>query len=147
MIANQKMKSKRYFHYVPGHNFRLTNLQAAIGYSQISKINLVISKRKEIYKEYIRLFQKYSPGFLHFQKINKGTNFVPWTFAVNLHTKKENLRDLVIKKMSKKQIETRNGFYFPKNLPIYKNTKKLENSSRLSNQIICLPIYFDLKNF
>ena len=44
----------------------------------------------------------------------------------------------------KKGIETRNGFCFPKKLKMYKNIKNLSNSLDLSNQIICLPIFYDL---
>ena len=31
-------KSKNYFHIVPGYNFRMTNIQAAIGYAQLEKV-------------------------------------------------------------------------------------------------------------
>lgn len=146
LFRSHGVKSKRYFHYVPGHNFRLTNLQAAIGYSQISKINSIISKRRKIYNEYIRLFSKYNTHKLCFQKINEDTNFVPWTFAVNLNSNRKNFRDKIIKKMLQKKIETRNGFYFAKDLPIFKNIESLKNSFKLSKSVICLPIYFDLKN-
>ena len=47
----------------------------------------------------------------------------------------------------KKNIETRNGFYSPNKMKIYKNyyDNNLKVSDRLSDYIICLPIYYDLK--
>tara|TARA_B100001057_G_C22866833_1_gene956901 strand:+ start:2242 stop:3357 length:1116 start_codon:yes stop_codon:yes gene_type:complete len=144
LFRSHGVKSKRYFHYVPGHNFRLTNLQAAIGYSQISKIKLIISRRKEIYKEYLHLFKSHNRKNISFQKITNDIQFVPWTFAVNLKINNKNYRDNIMKKMFNKKIETRNGFYFPKDLPMFKGIKKLKNSSKLSKQVICLPIYYDL---
>ena len=49
--------------------------------------------------------------------------------------------------MKKKGIETRNGFYSPSRLPIYKKykTKHLKNSNILSKNVICLPFFTSLK--
>ena len=47
----------------------------------------------------------------------------------------------------KKGIETRNGFYSPCRLPMYKDfkTSHLKNSNYLSKNIICLPFFTSLK--
>ena len=47
-FRNHGIKSTRYMHIVPGHNFRLTNLQASIGYSQIKNFNKIIKDRKKL---------------------------------------------------------------------------------------------------
>ena len=44
--------SKRYWHDEIGFNFRLTNLQAAIGCAQIEKANKFINKKINIFKRY-----------------------------------------------------------------------------------------------
>ena len=56
-------------------------------------------------------------------------------------------RDKIIKKMKKKGIETRNGFYSPNRLPLYKkcNISNLKYSEILSKNIICLPFFVSLK--
>ena len=53
-----------------------------------------------------------------------------------------------MKLMLKKKIETRNGFYSPNRLKIYKkfNTKNLKISDKLSKNIVCLPVYNDLSD-
>ena len=73
---------------------------------------------------------------------------VVWTFAIILDPKIFLDRDKIIKKMSEKGIETRNGFYSPCRLPMYKKykTSHLKNSNYLSKNVICLPFFTDLKN-
>ena len=48
-IRNHGVKIKRYYHYLPGHNFRLTNVQASIGCAQLKKFSEIVSERKRIY--------------------------------------------------------------------------------------------------
>ncbi len=43
-------KKKKYWHDVVGHNFRLTNLQAAIGCAQFEKLNEIVKKKNKIIK-------------------------------------------------------------------------------------------------
>jgi len=43
---------RRFFHEHLGHNFRITNLQAAIGLAQIGKIDDIVSKKRWIGREY-----------------------------------------------------------------------------------------------
>ena len=144
LYKNHGVKNKRYYHIVPGHNFRLTNLQAALGYSQMNHLNEIIKKRKLLYYEYLKAFSKFENFNLSFQKINKSNNFVPWTLAIYLKDSSEQKRDKIINEMKKKGIETRNGFYCPQRLKMYKNIKKLNNSLHLSNRVICLPLFYEL---
>ena len=41
-------KNRKYFHLMNGLNFRMTNLQAAIGLAQIEQIKEILSKKKKI---------------------------------------------------------------------------------------------------
>jgi len=45
-------KDRRYWHEVVGYNYRLTNMQAALGVAQMGKIDRIISRKKEIAQEY-----------------------------------------------------------------------------------------------
>lgn len=47
-------RDKRYWHEVAGFNYRLTNLQAAIGLAQMEKIDKVLARRAEIAERYNR---------------------------------------------------------------------------------------------
>jgi perosamine synthetase len=48
--------NQKYFHIELGHNFRLTELQAAIGLAQLTKLDSLLSERQELAGEYRRLF-------------------------------------------------------------------------------------------
>ena len=72
---------------------------------------------------------------------------VVWTFAIVLDSKAFTNRDKIIKIMKAKGIETRNGFYSPNRLSIYRecDTSNLKYSEKLSKNIICLPFFTKLK--
>ena len=101
------MLKERYLHVYPGHNFRLTNLQAAVGCAQLKKFNLIKTERKRIYNLYKKLFKNFYG--VKIQKFKSNINPVVWTFLVI----DENffLKDKLIKILYKRGIETRNGFY------------------------------------
>jgi dTDP-4-amino-4,6-dideoxygalactose transaminase len=102
----------------------------------------IFLKRKIIFKNYKKELD--NNKFI-IQKINSKSDFVPWTQAIYFKNKKINYERISYHLM-KKGIETRNGFYSANRLPIYKvNKLKINNSDFLSRNIICLPIFYDLK--
>ena len=40
------VKVTRYYHHLPGHNFRITNIQAAIGFAQMENFYKIDTERK-----------------------------------------------------------------------------------------------------
>ena len=144
LLRSHGVEKKKYYHVLPGGNFRLTNLQASIGFSQLIRINEIKEKRRKIYFFYRELLKHQKN--IRFQIFNKGIDPMYWTLPIYLNNKKKIKRDIIIKKLLKKKIETRNGFYSPNKMKIYKNfyDKSLRVSDKLSDYIICLPIYYDL---
>ena len=54
-------KIKKYWHDIIGFNFRMTNMQAALGVAQLEKINLLIKHKVNIaktYDKYLKNFKK-----------------------------------------------------------------------------------------
>ena len=139
------VKVTRYFHHLPGHNFRLTNIQAAIGYAQMENFSKIDTERRRVYRYYSKLF-KNADG-IRPQIFSSQIDPVVWTFAVVLDPEVFIHRDKIIKKMKDQGVETRNGFYSPCRLPLYKKykTSHLKNSNKLSKNIICLPFFTSLK--
>ena len=134
---------KRYYHIVPGHNFRLTNFQAGMGLAQFKNINKIYKKRKQIYNLYKLNIKNKN---IVFQEIEKKVDFIPWTLAIYFKNNQNNKIEKLIKWFEKYKIETRSGFFSADRLPIYKiNQKEIPNSNFLSKNIICLPIFYDLK--
>lgn len=141
LYRSHGVKKLRYKHYVHGHNFRLTNLQAAIGFAQFKNINKIVKKRQQIYKWYLKFINDEKICLQKFEDIKQA---VPWTFAFYLNNSKYS-RDEIIKKMREKKIETRNGFYSADRLKIFSaNKNKLLNSNILSKKTICLPFFYEM---
>ena len=138
LFKSHGVLKKRYFHVVPGHNFRLSNLLASIGYSQLIRIKKIIRNRKKIFSFYKKYLNKEK---FKMQLIKKNIDFVPWTVSVKIDNKfTQKKRDAVIKNLANKGIEARNGFYSPSELPMF-SKKKLPTCLMLSRRIICLPFY------
>ncbi len=139
LFRNHGVLKKRYYHVVPGHNFRLSNLLASIGYSQLTRIRKTIENRKKIFSFYIKYLNKKK---FEMQLITKNTNFVPWTVSIKINNNfNQKKRDSIMNTLEKKGIETRNGFYSPYELPIFSKKKGLPVSLMLSRRIINLPLY------
>lgn len=135
LIRNHGMNERRYYHEVAGLNFRLTNLQAAVGVAQLENYEEGIRIRKNIDKYYRK---ECSPYSVKLQKIEPATDFVMWAFALRLLNVD---RDTVIRKMSEMGIETRPGFYSPNRmLHLYKKSN-IPVSEQLSENVISLPSY------
>ena len=146
LYRNHGIKNKRYMHLVPGHNFRLTNLQAAIGYTQLKNFNKILKNREKSYNLYKKLLQNIKG--IKLQQFKSNVRPLVWTMAMVLDKNIFGSRDLIIKKMLKKKIETRNGFYSTNRLKIFKkfHSKDLNNSDYLSRNVICLPLFNGIKN-
>jgi perosamine synthetase len=143
MYRSHGVMKERYKHYVHGHNFRLTNLQAAIGYSQFKKIEKISCKRKLIYKWYLLYLDQSN---IQLQKIPGDTDFLPWTLAVLLKNKKD-IQKKLFNQLLVKGIEVRKGFYSANRLKIFNTTglkKNIKISDFLSKNIICLPFYYKM---
>lgn len=135
-------RDKRYWHDVRGYNFRLTNLQAAVGCAQLERIEDVISRRKRVY-EWYRMYLRDARG-VTWQAFHPETDPVIWTLALKLDPAFfKGDRDFVMSALSHVGIETRPGFYPFSAMPLYK-APPLPVAQEVAGRIICLPFYPDL---
>jgi perosamine synthetase len=126
-----------YYHEIPGHNFRLTNLQAAFGVAQFECKDKIIDYRKKIYETYINYLTEIDGITL--QKFDDNVDAVVWAIALKINPKIFGVdRDDLIQKLKSKGIETRPGFISSSLLKIYES-HKLDVSEDLSNTVISLP--------
>ena len=128
-----------YWHEVPGHNFRLTNFQAAMGLAQLEKKDIIVSARKRVFNTYGNTLQN-ADGFT-MQKFDKNVEPVVWTVGVKLDQNAfPQGRDKVIVQLKEKKIETRPGFYSASFLDIYE-CPSLPTCEDISKNVISLPFY------
>jgi perosamine synthetase len=130
-----------YWHEVPGQNFRLTNLQAAMGVAQMEKLETIITERKRVCVSYIEQLSGIE-GF-HLQYFPPEVDGLPWTIALKLDPKAfPQGRDNVMQQMRELQIETRPGFYAASLMKhIYPNAALLPVSEEVSRQVVSLPTF------
>jgi perosamine synthetase len=109
---------KRYWHEVIGFNYRMTNLQAAIGVAQLSKIDKFIEKKRRIAKIYAEELSS-TPGITLHPEMPWAKN-VYWLYSILIDPSKAKItRDELSERLEKEGIETRKFFYPLHEMPIY----------------------------
>lgn len=132
-----------YWHVLPGHNFRLTNFQAAMGVAQLECLEKIIEERKRVFNTYQILLSNVEGITL--QYFSEKVEPVVWALGVLIDTKAfPQGRDTLIAQMNEKGIETRPGFYSAHLLPIYE-VAPMPVSDHISQHIISLPFYPSLR--
>ena len=133
--------SKKYWHELVGFNYRMTNIQAAIGCAQLERFEEFTAKRSQIWASYEK---KLLPsGYFKSQKIHAGSEPCHWLFTLVLLPNLTCHRDQLIDKLRLSGIETRPIFYPMSDMPAFQaNSKKsleLKASENLSRGGISFP--------
>ena len=122
-----------YEQQILGFNYRLTDLQAALGISQLKRLDSFVKKRREIAKNY---FNNLNQFLLPYQNIDSNSS---WHLFV---IQSEN-RNKIFEKLKKNGINTQ-VHYIPVNLQPFYNRDNLKNSNNVYQNCLSLPIYADL---
>jgi perosamine synthetase len=138
MIRDHGMSAqRRYWHDGPGHNFRLTNMQAALGCAQLKHLRKIFAARNKVYATYRRYLTDEKGMKLQFFKAD--VDPVVWSVAVLLDPDIFITdRDGVMGALMKKVIETRPGFYTASQMPFYQSPS-MPVAERIAAHVICLP--------
>ena len=123
--------NKRYWHDVVGFNYRMTNMQAAIGVAQLTKINQFIEKKIQIagwYKE--GLEDLANQGLITLHPEMSWAKCVYWMYSILVEDGFGINRDELIRLLEKKGIDTRPFFYPMHVLPPYKTDEDTLNIAR-----------------
>jgi perosamine synthetase len=143
LIRNHGMTANRkYWHHLAGHNFRLTNLQAAVACAQLRHRDEIIERRRNIYEAYCRRL----PGTpsLSLQRIPPDVDPLMWAFAFRLDSAVAGItRDQLMAGLANRGIETRPGFHAFSEQPVYQ-AAPLARSPAIALEVITLPSYAGL---
>jgi len=128
VLRDHGMKpEKRYWHEVVGFNYRLTNLQAAIGCAQLEQLPIFREKREKIFIWYSKYL--ISSGFFEVQEYDENIECSYWLFTVKLKEHSLIRRDELIEKLAKVGIDTRPVFYPMSSMPAFKDFKNNLNGN------------------
>ena len=127
-------------HNEVGSNFRLTNIQAALGLAQLESLSKYIKKKKIIHERYKKKINKIKGLFIsntsHYARCNYWLNIL----EIYNNTSKKKLSK-IIKYLNKNGIEVK-PLWHPNHLQKkYKNcqTYKLDNVNNIYQSRLCLP--------
>jgi perosamine synthetase len=111
-------KEKRYWHTEIGYNYRMTNIQAALGLAQLERVEEIIQKKREIF----RWYQEGLKG-LEGIRINPEKEWaknVFWMVCLVNEDFDEEKRDDFMKNLRERGIDTRPFFYPCSMMPMYR---------------------------
>lgn len=133
-------KQRRYWHEFLGFNYRMTNLQAAIGVAQLKKLDKFVEKKREIAKWYTEgLRELEDKDLIRLHPEMSWAKCVYWIYSVLVEDKARISRDELMRRLEESSIETR-PFFVPMHLlPIYNCGERLSIAEGLSGKGLNLP--------
>ena len=134
------LKSHRYWHQEVGYNYRLTNIQAAIGVAQFERLDEFIKAKNHIATTYNSILSKYDYFQLPLQVEGYTNSYWLYTFLIKNEAPFD--RNDLINYLNIYGIETRPVFYSLHLMPPYKkfgNGIDFNNSLMISKSGISLP--------
>lgn len=108
---------RRYWFPIVGYNYRMTNIEAAIGLAQVEKAEFHMAERRRIASLYDR--ELTGIGELQLPTTRAWADNVFWMYSVVLRDECSVGRDAVIDRMAADGVETRPFFYPIHTLPPY----------------------------
>ena len=137
----------RYVHDEIGYNFRLTNIQAALGVAQLEQLPEILQRKNEIYHFYRKELEDVD-GL----SISKVPDYADNNHWINLLKIDTGLyvddREDIMKRLEENGIQTRPVWTLNHEQKPYKDYQyyKIENAKKLVENSICLPSSSNLTN-
>ena len=129
-----------YIHDEVGFNYRMTNLQAAMGVAQLEMLPEFIRRKKANYEQYKSLFEGFEYGTL--MPFREGTDSNKWFYSLNIDRSriKATMREIIIS-LQEKMIETRAIWGLINEQKPYRDevTYRLEKAHYYADRILNIP--------
>jgi len=131
---------KKYWHPCVGYNYRMTNVQAAIGVAQMEKIDDFIQKRILI----ASLYNKYLANIngITLPKQHSYAKNIYWIYTILIEKPYGIGRNYLSKILKSHGVDSRPMFYPIHTMPPYKKTFNLPISEELSKKGLSLPTFY-----
>lgn len=125
-----------------GYNYRLTDVQAAIGLAQLRRVPGIVARRRELAAKYDAAFAG-SPGIAIFRE-PADARWNQQTYLVRLPGSSPARRDAFMQKLLDDGIASRRGIMSSHREPVYVErfgAQSFPASEAASDQCVCLPLY------
>lgn len=134
-------EERRYWHPEVGFNYRMTNLQAALGLAQLKQIDQFLYRRQEIMQWYRDAIQV-SNG-VRLNQIAPWAKSVHWMVCLEVDWFDDEIRNAFMRTLKARGVDSRPYFYPLSTMPMYKDDPR--PAAALKSAIgVNLPTYFDL---
>jgi len=125
-----------------GYNYRMTDIQAAVGIKQLQKLDWLIEERRIIAQQYLSAFKGIKAFRLPYEKPGYYTNFQ--SFSIYLMAPSPISRNDLMQKLLDQGISTRRGIMLTHKEKAYINldyNSQLPVSEDLNKNSVLLPLY------
>ena len=144
-ITKNKNKYWKYDVLKHGYNYRLSDINCALGFSQLKKINFFLSKRKKIYKKYIIELKKFDK-YLTIPEYSNSIRPAFHLFFININfSRLKKNKDNFMRYLVQNKILAQQHY-----IPIYKfkvykeRLNKFLGAEKFFKNTISLPIFVNL---
>src|SRR5260370_12394380 len=134
-------KERRYFHDERGFNYRMTNLQAALGVAQMERIDDFLKRRAEIMAWYNSAIP-FCKG-VRLNRVQNWANSAFWMVCLEVDEFDEARRNAFMGGLKQRGIDSRPYFCTMSSMPMYKQ-RPLPVAARKAQTGLNLPSFFDL---
>jgi perosamine synthetase len=119
-----------------GYNYRMPNINAALGIAQLEKLDLFIKRKRELAKEYENFFKEIGIAFLK-EPPNARSNY--WLNTIMFKNRLE--RDAFLEYANKKGVMARPAWCLMNTLPMFKTCQayNITNASELADRLVNIP--------
>ena len=137
-------KKRRYWHELEGFNFRMTNIQAAIGICQLEQKSQILQERKLSCKTWEFYLTKAWPNIQMIPSVKTELRS-PWFYNVRC-ANEDRLK--LAQLLNKNSIDSRNFFFRLSDMPSFISYKNNNNVNALawSEQGLSLPVYSERRS-
>ena len=142
-LRNLCFTSDRFIHDEIGYNYRMTNMQAALGVAQLEQIDSIVKKKKWIGQKYNELLNDIEVINLPLNKTDYYEN-IHWVYAITLKEKFKKSAKEVMSELIEFKIGTRPFFYPMHKQPVFNKSGlfldvHLPNSEKLYERGFYIP--------
>jgi perosamine synthetase len=139
-------QDRQYHHALVGYNYRMTEMQGALGIEQLKKLESIIEKKRKIARTFDHYLSNVEGITIPYEAPTNKHTYMMYTIRVNKRQYGMS-RDELIKKMEHLGIQTK--IYFPPvhRQPIFKNYSTAQSliiTDKISKEILSLPIHSKL---
>jgi perosamine synthetase len=132
---------RRYFHEERGFNYRITNLQAALGVAQLERIDDFLDRRTEIMSWYDAAIA--TSDHIRLNRVKNWAKSAFWMICLEVDGFDETRRDEFMQALKQRGIDSRPYFCTMSSMPMYQQPE-LPISARKAQSGLNLPSYYEL---